>query len=163
MGRNCTPEASFRISMAKITHPIPIPHQSENVSASSLAPLCVFFSPRGVAVCFLIVGLLLTLTALFYLLGTALQMVCNDVSPPNYVVFREVTDKPSLWGGRTLVGAVTASTIGLPINISLTSFLRYTLMTMKKKLIYTSSLPTYHFLMYSHWVFAEYVCRLSVF
>ena len=122
MGRNYTPEASLRISIAKITHPISIPYQSENVITS---PLCVFFSPRGVATCFLIVGLLLILTTLFYLLGTALQMVCNDVSPPNYVVFREVTDKPSLWGGRTLVGAVTASTTGLPINISLTGFLRY--------------------------------------
>ena len=87
--------------------------------------MCVFFSPRGVAMCFLIVGLLLTFSALFYLLGTALQMVCNDVSPPDYVMFHEVTDKPSLWGGRTLVGAVTASTIGLPINVSLASFLRY--------------------------------------
>ena len=87
--------------------------------------LCVFFLPRGVTICFLIVGLLLTFAALSYLLGTALQMVCNDVSPPNYVMFREVTDKPSLWGGRTLVGAITASTIGFPINVSLVSVLRY--------------------------------------
>ena len=86
--------------------------------------------------CFLIVGLLLTFSALFYLLGTALQMVCNDVGPPDYVVFREVTDKPSLWGGSTLIGAVTTSTIGLPINISLTSFLRYTLMMIKKETLF---------------------------
>ena len=121
MGRNCALKASLRISIAKIIHPISIPYQSENVITS---PLCVFFSPRGVAMCFLIVGLLLTLTTLFYLLGTTLQMVCNDVGPPDYVVFHEVTDKPSLWGGRTLVGAVTASTTGLPINVSLTGFLR---------------------------------------
>ena len=75
--------------------------------------------------CFLIVGLLLTLTALSYLLGTALQMICNDTSPPDYVVFREVTDEPSLWGGRTLVGAITESTTGLSINVSLAGFLRY--------------------------------------
>ena len=93
--------------------------------ASSLAPLCVFFPPRGVTTCFLIVGLLLTFAALSYLLGTTLQMVCNDVSPPDYVMFREVTDKPSLWGGRTLVGAITASAIGFPINVSLASILRY--------------------------------------
>ena len=92
---------------------------------SALAPLCVFFPPRGVAICFLIVGLLLTLTALSYLLGTALQMVCNDVSPPDYVMFCEVTDKPSLWGGRTLVGAITESTTGLSINVTLAGFLRY--------------------------------------
>ena len=109
----------------KITHLIPIPYQSEDMIGSSLAPLCVFFPPRGVAICFLIVGLLLTLTALSYLFGTALQMVCNDVSPPDYVMFREVTDKPSLWGGRTLVGAITESTTGLSINVTLAGFLRY--------------------------------------
>ena len=170
MGRNYTSEASLRISVAKITHPVSIPHQSENEITSSLAPLCVFFSPRGAAICFLIVGLLLTLTALFYLLGTALQMVCNDVGPPDYVVFREVTDKPSLWGGSTLIGAVTTSTIGLPINISLTSFLRYTLMMVKKKTLfhwYSTYVPlngsVSRLFLYSHWAFAEHVCKVSVF
>ena len=77
------------------------------------------------ATCFLTAGLLLILTTLFFLLGTSIQLVCNDASPSGYILFHEVTDNPSLWGGRTLVGAITAGTIGLPINVSVSSFLRY--------------------------------------
>jgi len=78
----------------------------------------------GVATCFLTAGLLLILTTLFFLLGTSIQLVCNDASPSGYILFHEVTDNPSLWGGRTLVGAITTGTIGLPINISISDFLR---------------------------------------
>lgn len=63
-------------------------------------------------------------TSASYGLATGVQKVCNDLQPPDYLVFREVADNPSFWGGVTLVGVITRETVATTINLSIAQTLR---------------------------------------
>ncbi|XP_064383670.1 prominin-1-like isoform X2 [Halichondria panicea] len=64
----------------------------------------------GVAICFVVCGLLLILTSLTFLLSTTGQKLCNDISPPEYTALERIADDPQVWGGYTLVGFFLQST-----------------------------------------------------
>lgn len=61
-----------------------------------------------------------------YGLATGIQKLCDELQPPDYYVFSEVADDPLVWGGVTLVGAITREISGTAINISIAQTLRYT-------------------------------------
>ncbi len=78
---------------------------------------------RAVALCFVTAGFFVAMTSLMYFLSTTTQKICNDLEPPGYIVFVEVADNPSLWGGSTLVGSI-AEDLDLSLNLSLADFLK---------------------------------------
>ena len=80
-------------------------------------------SYSAVTLCFLTSGVLLTLTSLTFLLGTTIQKICTDLEPPDYVMFREVLDNPSLWGGHTLIGSIAGES-DVSLNLSVSDFLK---------------------------------------
>ncbi len=63
------------------------------------------------------------MTSFMYLLSTTAQKICNDLEPPDYVLFVEVVDNPSLWDGYTLIGSI-AEELDVSLNLSLASFLK---------------------------------------
>ena len=69
--------------------------------------------------------LLLIVTSASYGLATGVQKVCDDLRPPDYSLFHEVADNPSVWGGYTLVGVITRETVAKTVNLSITQTLRY--------------------------------------
>lgn len=86
---------------------------------------CNFFLfCRGIVVVFISTSLLLVVASASYGLATGVQKVCNDLQPPDYSLFREVADDPSMWGGYTLVGVVTRETVGRTVNLSISHLLR---------------------------------------
>lgn len=63
-------------------------------------------------------------TSASYGLATGMQKLCDELEPPDYSIFSEVTDDPLVWGGVTLAGAVTRETFGTTLNISIAQTLR---------------------------------------
>ncbi len=86
---------------------------------------------RGVAICFVVCGLLLILTSLTFLLSTTGQKLCNDISPPEYTALERIADDPQVWGGYTLVGFFLQSTSlgpglgNISANVSVSEILKY--------------------------------------
>ena len=60
-----------------------------------------------------------------YFGSTAIQKICNDLAPPEYVTFERIFDDRQVWNGRTLVGNILYNQLGIDSNISVTTFLRY--------------------------------------
>ena len=81
-------------------------------------------SPSGIGVTFGLCGLLLSCYIFIFLTATLLQKVCDDIAPPEYVVFANVLDNPSLWGGRSFVSAFVDSQFGSDVNLTVTNILR---------------------------------------
>lgn len=75
------------------------------------------------ALSFVTAGFFLAMTTLIYFLSTTAQKICDDLEPPGYIIFVEVADNPSLWGGYTLVGSI-ADDMDVSLNLSLASFLK---------------------------------------
>lgn len=86
--------------------------------------VCVFLFCRGIVVVFISTSLLLVVASASYGLATGVQKVCNDLQPPDYTLFREVADNPSVWGGYTLVGVITRETVSRTVNLSISHLLR---------------------------------------
>lgn len=70
-------------------------------------------------------GLLLILASFMYVSSTGMQKICNDLAPPEYTAFQRVFDNCQVWDGRTLVGNILHSQLGIDSNISISTFLRY--------------------------------------
>ena len=82
------------------------------------------FVCSGTALSFLFGGLLLVLASFMYFASTGMQKICNDLAPPEYVIFERVFDDRQVWNGRTLVGSFLYNQLGIDSNVSVTTFLR---------------------------------------
>ena len=60
-----------------------------------------------------------------YVSSTGMQKICNDLAPPEYTAFQRIFDDRQVWDGRTLVGNILHSQLGIDSNISISTFLRY--------------------------------------
>ena len=70
-------------------------------------------------------GLLLILASFLYFSSTGMQKICNDLAPPEYIAFQRIFDDRQVWEGRTLVGNILNSQLGIDSNFSVITFLRY--------------------------------------
>lgn len=72
---------------------------------------------------FALCGVLLVFSVIFYFISTILQKVCNDLAPPDYVLFSSVIDNKTLWDGSTLIGRILRGQLGSSVDLSLTHIL----------------------------------------
>ena len=89
----------------------------------------------GTALSFMFGGLLLILASVMYLASTGMQKVCSDFAPPEYTAFQRMFDDHQVWEGRTLVGSILYSQLGINSNISITTFLQYVRLMTQMKVI----------------------------
>ena len=59
-----------------------------------------------------------------YFASTGMQKICDDFAPSEYTAFQRIFDDQQVWDGRTLVGSILHSQLGIDSNISITTFFR---------------------------------------
>lgn len=69
-------------------------------------------------------GVFLISASIFFLLSSNFQQVCQDLSPPSYILFTKTVDNFSLWGNRSLLGYFAETEFNISGAIRIAHMLR---------------------------------------